>query len=168
MADAHSATRGAVLVVLRGVGQIMFQGHAGTGACFLAGIALASPWMLLGAILGAIIGPLTARLGAFGRDEIGQGLYGFNATLVGLATLVFLRPSVPTWVLLALGCAASSVVTFACRRFLSFPTYTGPFVVVTWAVLTIARAASGSIEVASAPPELSAFGFPFDVLRGLA
>lgn len=169
MADPNSAARGATLVVLRGVGQIMFQGHAGTGLCFLAGIALASPWMLLGAVLGAIIGPLTARFGSFDRAEIEQGLYGFNATLVGLATLVFLRPEfAATWALLVGGCAASSVVTYLARRFLSFPTYTGPFVVVTWGVLLIARATAGSIEAASPPPDLTMSGFPFEVLRGLS
>ena len=102
------------LIALRGIGQVMFQPHAGTGACFLAGIALASPLMLVGAVLGAIIGPGVAALASFDREEIRQGIYGFNSTLVGLATLFFLRPEYPmTWALLAVGCAAAPALTLA-------------------------------------------------------
>ena len=49
-------------IVLRGIGQVMFQGHAGTGILFLVGIALASPLMAVGAIIGAFIGPVVAAL----------------------------------------------------------------------------------------------------------
>lgn len=155
--------------ILRGVGQIMFQGHAGTGLCFLAGIALASPLMLLGAVLGALIGPLTARLAGFDEDQIEQGLFGFNSTLVGLATLFFLKPAVLTFVLLVLGCVASTFVTRLGMRFLPFPAYTGPFVVTTWVLLVIAHAMAGSsLNVPPAPEAVAPGGFIEEVLRGEA
>ena len=49
-----------VLVVLRGIGQVFFQENALTGALFVAGIAMSSPIMALGAVLGAAIGSVTA------------------------------------------------------------------------------------------------------------
>ncbi len=39
-------------VAFRGIGQVMFQAHAGTGVLFLAGIAVASPLMAAGAAVG--------------------------------------------------------------------------------------------------------------------
>ncbi|WP_165070655.1 urea transporter [Paludisphaera rhizosphaerae] len=157
------------LAILRGVGQIMFQGHAGTGVCFLAGIALASPIMLLGAVLGALIGPMTARVAGFDKDQIEQGLFGFNSTLVGLATLFFLKPAGLTFTLLVLGCIASTFITWLAMRFLPFPAYTGPFVVSTWILLVIAHAIAGnSLDVSPASEAVAPGGFIEQVLRGEA
>ena len=74
-------------IVLRGIGQVMFQGHAGTGILFLVGIAFASPLMAVGAIIGAFIGPVVAALARFDGKEIEDGLHGFNPVLVGIATV---------------------------------------------------------------------------------
>jgi len=157
------------LAVLRGVGQIMFQGHAGTGLCFLAGIALASPMMFLGAVLGALIGPITARLAGCDKDQIDQGMYGFNSTLVGLATLFFLKPAALTFVLLILGCIAATFITWLGMKYLPFPAYTGPFVVTTWALLVIAHAMAGtSLDAPPAPEAVAPGGFIEEVLRGEA
>ncbi len=74
-------------IVLRGLGQVMFQGHAGTGLLFLIGIAVASPLMMVGAVIGMIIGPIVAFLAGFDRQEIEKGIHGFNPSLVGIATV---------------------------------------------------------------------------------
>lgn len=117
-----ASIRNATAIPLRGVGQVMFQPHVGTGLCFLAGIAAASPLMLAGAILGAVLGPLVAYFLGFDRGKIEQGLYGFNATLVGLATLFFLRPGFPiTWALLIAGCVVATLLTHLALRFLRPP-----------------------------------------------
>ena len=55
-------------IVLRGLGQVMFQGHAGTGMLFLVGIAVASPLMAVGALIGAVLGPVVATLARFDRQ----------------------------------------------------------------------------------------------------
>lgn len=162
--------RNAVLIILRGVGQVMFQAHAGTGLCFLAGIAVASPVMLAGGVIGAILGPLVAYLAKFDRNEIADGIHGFNPTLVGLATVFLLRPGSPTtWMLLVVGCVAATLITYLARRFLKFPTYTAPFIVTTWAVLAIAHAVAGpSIDVPPSAPVIASGGFFREVLRGEA
>ena len=162
--------RQAILIALRGVGQVMFQSHAGTGLLFLAGIGVASGWTLLGALLGAILGPLVAYLLRFDRGKLEAGIYGFNATLVGLATLFFLRPGSPlTWGLLVVGCAVATVLTNLSGRWLWFPVYTGPFVVTTWAILLVAHWVAGpAIDVPPGPATVAGGGFWLDVLRGEA
>ena len=79
---------------LRGVGQVFFQENALTGGCFVVGIALSSPLMALGGLVGAIIGTAMAHLLKFDKSEVSAGIYGFNSTLVGIATLFFFRPGV--------------------------------------------------------------------------
>jgi urea transporter len=131
-------------VILRGVGQVIFQGHAGTGLLFLAGIAVASPVMAAGALIGAIIGPGLALVLQYNRQEIEDGIYGFNPTLVGIALLFYLDPGqVVSWVLVVVGCAAATVTTYLMRQFLKFPTYTAPFIVCTWVLLLLAHGLEG-------------------------
>lgn len=133
-----------VLIALRGIGQVMFQEHAATGLLFLIGIAITSPWMAIGAAVGAIIGPVVATLARFDRKEIDAGIHGFNPVLVGTGTAFYLKPEEPlTWVLVVVGCVAATFVTYLMRRYLKFPTYTAPFVVTTWVVIVIAHAITG-------------------------
>ena len=78
--------------VLRVIGQIFFQENALTGALFVLGIALGSPWLALAVLAGSAIGWATAWLLKFDESERNAGIYGFNSALVGIATLVFFRP----------------------------------------------------------------------------
>jgi urea transporter len=141
-------------VVLRGIGQVIFQAHAGTGLLFLAGIAVASPVMAAGALIGAVIGPGLALVLKYKRQEIEDGIYGFNPTLTGIALLFYLDPGqVVAWVLVVVGCAAAAVTTNLMRRFLTFPTYTAPFIVCTWILLLIAHGLEGTaIDHKPLPP----------------
>lgn len=50
-----------VLIVLRGVGQVFFQENALTGLLFVIGIAVSSPLMAIGAIIGSTVGTFTAK-----------------------------------------------------------------------------------------------------------
>jgi urea transporter len=164
--DPHHVAR----VVLRGIGQVMFQEHAGTGLLFLTGIAVASPVLALGALLGAVIGPGVAHLMRLDRSQIEAGIHGFNPTLVGIALPFYLRPDSPlTWALVMLGCAASVPITHLMRTYLRFPTYTLPFIVTAWAVLLLAHATLGhSIDLKPAPPEHTPRGFFTALFSGVA
>lgn len=159
----------AALIVLRGVGQVMFQGHAGTGLLFLAGIAAASPLMLAGAALGAIIGPAVAHLLKFDRAEIVEGIYGFNSALVGVALLFYLKPGPLTWGLVVVGSVVATLLTLALRRFVAWPTYTTAFILTTWLALMSAHAMAGTrIDVKPAPPPATPAGFVEAVIDGAA
>ena len=140
-----------VRIVLRGIGQVMFQDNAGTGLLFLVGIAIDSPWMAVGALIGAVIGPVTATLAGFDRDEIRIGIYGFNPVLLGTASLFYLQPWTLTWVLVVVGSIVAAFVTYLMRRYLSFPTYTAPFVVVTWILILVAHAIAGTRDRRDSP-----------------
>lgn len=139
MASPVAVPRG-VLTVFRGVGQVFFQENALTGALFVLGIALSSPLMAAGAVVGAVIGTATAWVLKYDKAETSAGIYGFNATLVGIATLFFFKPGVVSLVMLLLGCIVATVITRLARQFLPFPTYTGPFIVTTWAIFLLGKA----------------------------
>src|SRR5262249_22576639 len=116
-----------VLAVFRGIGQVFFQENALTGACFVLGIVLSSPLMALGGLVGAVIGTATAWVLKFDKSEVHAGIYGFNSTLVGIATFFFFRPGAASITLLIAGCVVAALVTWLARRYVPFPTYTGPF-----------------------------------------
>lgn len=126
--------------VLRGVGQVFFQENALSGAVFLLGIALSSPLMAVGGLVGAVIGTATALVLKFDETETTAGIYGFNSTLVGIATLFFFQPGAASLFLGLLGCVAATVLTRLVRRHMPFPTYTAPFIVVTWVVFFLGTA----------------------------
>lgn len=162
LASAESAVPEPVRPVLRGIGQVFFQENALTGACFVLGIAVNSPLMAFGALLGATLGTATARLAKFDPGETAAGIYGFNATLVGIATFFFFRPGFTSVTLLVLGCIAATFVTRLMRRFLPFPTYTTPFIVTTW-VLYFLGLALGAPGVTPGEPAVAGSAF-----RGVA
>jgi urea transporter len=128
------------LAVFRGIGQVFFQENALTGALFALGIALSSPLMALGAVVGSAIGVATAWALKFDRAEVLAGLYGFNSALVGIASFFFFQPGLASIVLMLAGCVAAAPVTRLMRGYLPFPTYTTPFIVTTWVVFFLGRA----------------------------
>lgn len=140
--------------ILRGIGQIFFQGNALTGAVFLLGIALNSPIMAAGAVVGSAIGLATARVLGYDESERAGGIYGFNSALVGIATPFFFRAGLGSLTLLVSGCVAASAATHLMRRRLPFPTYTTPFIVTTWAVFFLGMALGVSrVEPPAVVPE---------------
>ena len=128
----------ALLVVLRGLGQVMFQRNALTGILFLAGMAVASPWLAVGAALGGVIGPIVAAALRFPHADIDDGIYGYNSALVGAAAAALLPPTMVTWGLAVVAAALAAPLTWLLRRQLHFPTYTTAFVLATWGMLLTA------------------------------
>lgn len=129
-----------LLIVLRGVGQVFFQENALTGALFVLGIALSSPLMAVGALVGSAIGTAMASLLKYDRAEVDAGIYGFNAALVGIATFFFFQLSPVSIVLMIAGCLVATGLTRGMRGYVPFPTYTTPFILATWGVFFIGRA----------------------------
>jgi urea transporter len=154
-----------VLAVFRGIGQVFFQENALTGACFTLGIALNSPLMALGAVVGSAIGMATARVLKFDESEVSAGIYGFNSALVGIAMLFFFRPGVASVALLIAGSVVAAIVTRLMRRYLPFPTYTTPFIVTTWALFFLGQAL-GVTQVEPGGPPVTA-GFITAVAHGV-
>jgi urea transporter len=151
--------------VFRGVGQVFFQENALTGACFVVGIALSSPLMAVGALVGAAIGTATAWALKYDKAELAAGIYGFNSALVGIAILFFFSPGAVSVGLLIAGCALAAPVTWLMRRYVPFPTYTAPFIVTTWALYFLGLALGAALVEPGGPP--AATGFMAAVAHGI-
>ncbi|AGA25671.1 urea transporter [Singulisphaera acidiphila] len=126
-----------IRTVLRGVGQVYFQANALTGAVLVTGIALSSPLMAMGAVVGSAIGTATARLCKFQEAEVAEGLYGFNSMLVGIATFFYFRLSPVSLALLTVGGVMATLVTRLLNRSLPFPVFNSPYVITTWSLYVL-------------------------------
>lgn len=124
-----------LLVLGRGIGQVMFQNNALSGLLMLIGIFLNSWEMGILALGGNIISTLTAYFSGYGRDDIKNGLYGFNGTLVGIAVGVFMELSIGSLLLMAVdSCISTWIVRlFSFQR--SLPEFTAPFILSVWGLL---------------------------------
>lgn len=156
----------------RGFGQVMLQGNAITGLLFLLGIGLSSPIMLLGAILATMSGLFIAQHCSYDVNAIEQGLYGFNAALVGIAVFYFLPFSLISLLFVVFGGFCSTLLThlFMTRQ-KNIPAFTTPFVVTTWLILLCADYLGLSkIMVASTavPDSLSVVDYFLTSFRGIA
>ncbi|MBL0737761.1 urea transporter [Flavobacterium sp. GN10] len=149
-----------VETVLKGIGQIMLQESAWTGLLFLIAISYDSILMGVAALLSSIIGTATAKICNFSDENIKAGLYGFNATLVGVGLVFFFETSLLIWFLLVLGSVLSTLLMeFSIRK--KIPFFTFPFIVITVVAvlsiqhfgLAVARIPAANVEM----PELEDF-----------
>ena len=125
--------------IFRGVGQVMFQGNALSGALMLAGIGCNSLLMCLFALVGSAIGTCTAVALRYDAGRIRDGLYGFNAALVGIAVPCFMPIHVGSVLLMVVACALSTLVMRLFERQRLVPALTAPFVLIIWAMLLLSH-----------------------------
>lgn len=122
-----------IQAILRGIGQVMFQNNSYSGALFLIGICYNS-WLLgLAALMGAVVSTGFAQFLRYSKEDIQNGLYGFNGTLSGIAVFCFFKPNITAVVALFIGAALSTVVMHFLKK--ALPAFTAPFVLSTWAVM---------------------------------
>ena len=149
-------------VLLRGAGQVMFQGSAWTGLFFIVGIfwgayASHTPEVAWGALLGLMVSTTTGYLLNLPDEDGRQGLWGFNGILVGCAFPTFLGNSIWMWLSLVL-CAALTVwVREGFNNVMKkwkVNSFTFPFVASTWLFMLAARAMYGLDATHLATPEL--------------
>jgi len=123
-------------IVLRGISQIFLLNNVITGILFLAG-AFYNSWLIgIGAVIGLLAGTFTALLFKYKRDDINNGLYGYNGALVGLATVYFFGFNMPSVIALFFGAVLSSIIMH-CMIKRKFPPFTAPFIISTWIVMAI-------------------------------
>jgi urea transporter len=71
-----------IQTILRGIGQVMFQNNIYSGILFLGGIFYNS-WLLgLAALFGTIISTGSAQILRYPKEDIQNGLYGFNGAWI--------------------------------------------------------------------------------------
>jgi urea transporter len=120
--------------IFKGFGQIMLQDNVWTGLLFLVAICYDS-W-LMGAVglLSCIIGTYTAKLLKFDKNNINNGLYGFNAVLIGIALVFYFQLNIWVWVAIVAGCIISTLfMELGLRK--KIPVFTFPFILITWIAL---------------------------------
>ncbi len=140
-----------VMWVLRGVGQIMLLGDWVTGLLFVVGLAIASPWAALWALIGSGIGTYGALLYGASEVAVESGLYGFSPALTAIALgCVFYRPSWRSALWAVVGTittifaqAAMNVLLYP----LGLPALTAPFCLTTWLFLLPLLHIEGKEEV---------------------
>lgn len=126
---------------LKGIGQIMLQNNALTGLLFLIGILINSPLMAVAAVVGVLVGTLTAKVLKFNEDNINSGLYGFNATLVGVALIAFFEPTITIWIsIIVLSAVSTLIMNFCLEK--KIPVFTFPFIILTWISLYVFHSAA--------------------------
>lgn len=125
-------------VILRGISQVMLQNNALTGALFLIGIFYNSWVMGAGALIGVLISTAAAFVLNYKKQDIHDGLYGFNGTLAGIALFSIFSVNIPLVGLVILSSVISSIImNFMHKRGL-YP-FTFPFVLITWISVIVVK-----------------------------
>ncbi|MCH5328188.1 MAG: urea transporter [Coprobacter sp.] len=153
-----------VKAVLKGSGQVMFQGNGWTGLLFLIGIFIGAyqegqPPVAWGALVGLMASTLAGMLLHQPADEGNNGLWGFNGILVGCAFPTFLGNTPLMWTALVLGAMMSTWIRTGFNHVMaSWKTnsLTFPFVFTSWIFLLAARMLKGLPPEYMSAPELTA------------
>ena len=128
------ATRNFAEIIFRGISQIFLLNNVITGILFLAGVFYNSWPIGMGAVIGVLTGTFTALLFKYKRDDINNGLYGYNGALVGLAAIYFFGLHIPSVIAMFFGAILSSIIMhFMIKR--KLPPFTAPFIISTWILM---------------------------------
>lgn len=152
------------LALLKGAGQVMFQGNARTGLLFLLGIfwgayESGTPAVAWGAVVGLLASTLAGALLHEPPREGAEGLWGFNGILVGCAFPTFLGDTPLMWLSLLFCSMLTTWVRTAMNHVMrpwKTNSFTFPFVFCSWLFLLAARMLQGIPPEAMPTPELSA------------
>ncbi|NNC66718.1 MAG: urea transporter [Gammaproteobacteria bacterium] len=123
---------------MSGIAQVIVQPCSLSGLIILASIAIHSWKMALGAFFGAVIGTASAKFLNFDSKDITLGIFGYNATLIGIANIYFFETSITSLIVFTLSCVLSVFITKWIPRYLKLPAFTAPFVFITWFIILIA------------------------------
>lgn len=140
-ATAGSDVSGLLNAILRGVGQVFLADSVVAGALVVAGMAICSRIAAGFALLGSVVGLLTALAAGADGFDVYHGLWGFNSVLsavaIGGVFYVLTRWSA----LLAVACAVAAAFLFAAVGTLfaplGLPALTLPFCLATLAFLVM-------------------------------
>ncbi|MBV6519905.1 MAG: Urea transporter [Gemmatimonadaceae bacterium] len=127
---------GDLFIMLRGIGQVMFQDSWIAGAIFVLGLLLSSRHSAAWALIGSTAGLVASRGLGFPDPLATAGLFGFNGALTGIALGDKYRADAMAPLL---GILLSTVLIRA-FQVLGIPALTAPFVLSTWIVILMHRA----------------------------
>jgi len=155
------------IATFKGIGQIMLQESFITGILFGIGILIGDFWMGVAVILASLVASILATFLQYPTDDVFEGLYGFNAALVGAAALFFLKSDHwITWLIVILG-AVLATLLFQFFRRQKLNVFTLPFILITWMFLFLIHALFPEVLVTTASKNLNSFNWIFILLKGL-
>ncbi|MBB3260582.1 urea transporter [Paraburkholderia bannensis] len=170
--DSATSLAEPVRTLLRSLGQIVLQKHAGTGVCVLAALALCDLRLACAALLGATAANVCALLGRAPFDAICDGLAGFNGALAGLAAFTFAADTATAFALTLLAAAFSAWLGTPLVRVLGrarLAVYSAPCLAATWLWMALgAGGARAAAAPATLPPALDATHAFSGLMSGLA
>ncbi|QGZ56502.1 urea transporter [Paraburkholderia acidiphila] len=132
---ADTAAGLALRALLRSLGQIVLQAHAGTGACLLAALALTDWRLALAAVLGAAAANVCALVAGHAETAIHEGLAGYNGALAALAAFTFVGDAGTAAALALIAGGASAWIAGPLNRWLTrarLGLYSVPCLIATW------------------------------------
>lgn len=150
-----------------GFSQVFLLQSPLSGVLILAGLFCNSWQLALLALLGCLVSRAVASLWRDTEQEIADGLYGFNGTLVGIAIGVYWEISWLSLLLLVIGAALSTWVARAFRRYAQLPGLTAPFIIAVWALLLVSLLAPQEVGLLDSATQLEE-GLPLWRMLGVA
>lgn len=159
-----SGINGYIRALLRGGGQVMFQGNAWTGLLFLCGIFWGAYQEGMGVVAwGAVVGLIASTVTGYvlRQPELDgeEGLWGFNGILVGCAFPTFLGNTPLMWLALIICAMLTTWVRTGFNNVMApwkTNSFTFPFVFTSWLFLFAARMLQGMPPEYMSTPELTA------------
>jgi len=138
--------------VLHAFAQIFLQRHAGCGALVMLALASGAPALLVGALSGVLVAHLGATWLGYPQADRDDGLYGYNAALLGALLVTQLGLSGASLVLVGVAALASCPLQAWLLARLRYngglPAFTLPFVLIgLLALLCIAPVSVSSPDV---------------------
>lgn len=154
---------GYIQAMLKGSGQVMFQGSARTGLLFLIGIFWGAYHEGQGVVAwGAVVGLIASTVAGYvlrqPADDGAEGLWGFNGILVGCAFPTFLGNTPLMWLALIICSMLTTWVRTGFNNVMApwkVNSFTFPFVFTSWIFLFAARVLQGMPPEYMSAPELT-------------
>jgi urea transporter len=129
--------------LLTNVSQVVLVDNLWSGALILLGLFIANWKVGIAALVGSVVGSLTAIVMGEPWSEIANGLANYSGVLTAIALAVtFLKSSVGSWLYSLPWIVITAIVTLLMHR-LGVETYTWPYILTTWVALIVAYYATG-------------------------
>lgn len=122
--------------IFQGVSQVFLINNWITGVLFVIGLLISNKWAGIWALIGSTISLSLAIMFETAETSINDGLYGFSATLTGIAIgMTFFQPNWRSAIWAVLAIVTTVFIQAAMNAFLlpyGIPSLTAPFCIATW------------------------------------
>lgn len=125
------------VLYLRGISQIFLLSNPVIGLIMMMTLALFSSNLLVGCLLGALVGVITASVVELDKSKIDLGLFGYNPALLGMAILAFYEFNLTACIVIVLASIFTTLITSKASTILGpkIPPYTSPYILTAWLVI---------------------------------